>query len=127
MKIVLTAAALALALSGAAYAQSGSGASSSGNSSSATTTPMQAQEEGGMQYKSDAEKMMWEKNSSMMAPFFTDNSMKTMKSDADVKAAFAAMDADNQKEMKTACEKAMEDRASYGNVTTSLCTQVMAN
>ncbi|TPK89845.1 MULTISPECIES: hypothetical protein [unclassified Mesorhizobium] len=41
-----------------------------------------------------------------MAPFFTDSSMKTMKSEADFKAAWAAMPKDKQDMMMKECQDA---------------------
>ncbi len=75
-------------------------------------------------YKSDDEKMMYEKNAKMMRPFFTDDSMTKMKSPEDVKKTFAAMDADSQAGMKSACQTAGEKRGSYGSVTVALCSAI---
>jgi hypothetical protein len=40
-----------------------------------------------------------------MKPFFSDEAMTTMRSDDEIKAAWAAMSADNRKMMKDECEK----------------------
>lgn len=77
-------------------------------------------------YASDDEKMMYEQNS-YLRDFFTDDSMQTMKSDDEVKAAFSAMGAENQAGMKAACERVDQQRGSYGSVTQALCQQVMTN
>jgi hypothetical protein len=77
-------------------------------------------------FASESEKAMYEENKAAMSGFFTDDTMSTLKPDADVKATFEAMDAESQAGMKSACEKAMQDRGSYGTVTTALCQQVMA-
>ncbi len=42
----------------------------------------------------------------MMEPFFTDSSMKTMKSDDDMKAAWAGMSKDDQAMMMKECQDA---------------------
>lgn len=42
----------------------------------------------------------------MMEPFFTDSSMKTMKSDDEMKAAWAAMSKDDQAMMMKECQDA---------------------
>jgi hypothetical protein len=78
-------------------------------------------------FASDDERAMYNDNRDIMSAFFTDETMATMRSEEEVKSAFAAMDRDSQAGMKDACTKAMENRGSYGTVTTSLCTQIMAN
>lgn len=77
-------------------------------------------------YASEQEQMMYQENTDMMAPFFTDESMTELKSEDEVKSAFDAMGADSQAQMKSACENAQSDRGSYGSVTVSLCEQVGA-
>lgn len=77
-------------------------------------------------YASDQEQTMYQDNSEMMAPFFTDDSMSELKPEDDVKATFEAMGAESQAAMKSACENAQSDRGSYGSVTVSLCEQVGA-
>lgn len=83
-------------------------------------------EQGQPAFTSDDERMMYEQNMTSMGGFFTDESMSTLRTDDEIKGTFEAMDADSQAGMKTACERAMENRGSYGTVTTSLCQKVMA-
>jgi hypothetical protein len=77
-----------------------------------------------MTYASDDERSFWDINRPMLGGFFTDNSMSTMKSKAEAREAFAALGADDRASIKKACDTAMQNRGSYGTVTTSLCTQV---
>ena len=77
-------------------------------------------------YASDDEKAMY-KDNTWMRGFFTDDSMSTMKSDAELKAAFAAMGAEDKAGMKAACDRVDNDRGSYGSVTQTLCQQAMTN
>lgn len=108
--------ALAMLASPALAQNSGTGA---GNGSGSGTS-IQAQT-----YASDAEKMMYDENRAAWSGFFTDESMSTLKTDDEVRAAFNAMDGASQAGMKSSCEKAAEDRGSYGTVTNSLCDSVM--
>ncbi len=52
-----------------------------------------------------ADKMKPLEDPTMMKPFFSDEAMTTMRSDDEIKAAWAAMSADNQKMMKDECAK----------------------
>ncbi len=70
--------------------------------------------------------MMYEENMDAMGVFFTDDTMQTLKSEDEIKTAFEAMDSEGQAGMKSACQKAAEDRGSYGTVTNALCDQIMA-
>ena len=87
MKLKLaSAAALALMLvGGAAYAQS----STTADPAAPDTT--------------QADKLQPLEDPAMMGPFFTDDTMTTMRSDEEMKTAWAAMSADNQKMMKDQC------------------------
>lgn len=76
-------------------------------------------------FTSQEEQMMYESNRDTMAGFFTDETMTTLKSDDEVASTFSAMDAESQAGMKSACEKAAENRGSYGTVTVALCDSVM--
>ena len=76
-------------------------------------------------YTSADEQTMYETNKDMLGGFFTDDKMTTLKTDDEVKSTFSAMDADSQAGMKSACEKAAENRGSYGTVTVALCDSVM--
>lgn len=84
MKLKLaSAAALALMLAGgAAYAQTAT-----------TTAPDTTQ----------ADKLQPLDDPAMMKPFFTDDSMSTMRSDEEMKTAWTAMSAEHQKAMKDQC------------------------
>lgn len=77
-------------------------------------------------FTSENEQMMYEENSGMLAPFFTDETWTTLRSDEEVQSAFEAMGADDQAGMRAACERALEEEGSYGAVTVSLCQQVGA-
>lgn len=147
MKLLATAAFALSLTAGAAFAQqnsdstgqtapaeTGGGMTTTGESSGAAptggaaTTATQAEQSGAQgtanpAYASDDERMLYENNRAMMSGFFTDETMMTPKSDAEVKSAFEAMGADDQASMKRACEQAMQNRGSYGSVTISLCQQ----
>lgn len=77
-------------------------------------------------FASENEQMMYEQNMDAMSGFFTDDTMQSLKTDDEIRSTFETMDADSQAGMKSACEKAAEDRGSYGTVTNALCDQVMA-
>jgi hypothetical protein len=113
LKTIATASAAFLMLAGASLAQT----ASQGQAKGPVGTP---------KFASEAEQMMYEQNMNTMSGFFTDESMAELRPDADVKSQFEAMGADDRAGMKSACERAMMDRGSYGTVTTTLCTQVMA-
>ncbi len=129
MKLLSTVA-LTLALAaGPALAQSGSSATgdASGNSNQPAvkmddgTTSSTATNEG----MTDADKKFYEENK-MFSGFWTDDSMTSVKSDAEVAAAFQAMGADDQAGAKAACEAVQNDRGSHGSVTIALCQQIGA-
>lgn len=149
MKLLATTALAASLISGIAYAQSTPddsgqvGASTTSESNDATTdngamksdntmksddtkSSSMDSDSDGMEYKSDDEQSMYEDMSDQMAGFFTDDSMTSLKSDEEVKKTFQAMGADDQAGMKTACERAMSNRGSYGTVTVGLCQQIGA-
>jgi hypothetical protein len=73
---------------------------------------------------SDSEKSMYEDNREMWSSFFTDDSMSTVKEEAELRAAFSAMGADDQAQIKSACERVDQDRRSYGTITQGLCAQI---
>lgn len=137
MKIkLLTAAALALSLASApvAFAQSGGsdgGSSAAGDASGQSNQPAVKTDEGttsstntneGM---TDADKKFYSDNA-MFSGFYTDDSMGTLKSDAEVAAAFQAAGAEDQAGMKAACDAVQNDRGSHGPVTIALCQQIGA-
>lgn len=117
MKLI-AASALALAMTaGAAFAQTQAteGGDPANTTASTNTDSMWA---------SDEERMMYEDNRDTMVVFFTDDTMSELKPEAEIQAAFEAMGADSQAEMKTACERASQGQSgSYGSVTTALCAQ----
>ncbi|MVA95911.1 hypothetical protein GN330_01405 [Nitratireductor sp. CAU 1489] len=109
---ILTAAVLAAGLAtGGAIAQTTSATSKAGS---------------GPNFKSDDERVMYEENADRMGGFFTDETMTEMRPDTEVKEIFAELGKDDQAEIKAACERAMENRGSYGTITVSLCEQVDA-
>lgn len=77
-------------------------------------------------WASDNERMMYEDNRDMWAGFFTDDTMSSAKSEAEVRETFAAMGADSQGQIKAACDRVDNDRGSYGTVTQGLCSQIGA-
>lgn len=130
---LLTATALVLSLAAApvAFAQSGAstGSSATGDASGDSNQPAVKTDQGttsstgtneGM---TDADKKFYSDNA-MFSGFFTDDSMSTMKSEAEVKAAFQAMGADDQAAAKSACDAVQNDRGSHGSVTVALCQQI---
>lgn len=128
---LLTATALALSLAAAPAAFAQSGSSATGDASGDSNQPAVQTDQGttsstgtneGM---TDADKKFFTDNASFSA-FFTDDSMTTMKSDAEVAAAFQAMGADDQAAAKSACEAVQNDRGSHGSVTIALCQQIGA-
>jgi hypothetical protein len=127
-KLLTTAAIAVFLATGGAMAQTSGGASGGAMSGGTPATDIgdTAGQAGAPNYASDDEKMMYQENSEMLAPFFTDESMTTLKSDDEVKSAFEAMGAEDQSQMKSACERAMSKRGSYGSVTAGLCSQVGA-
>ncbi|CAG0963595.1 MAG: hypothetical protein F9K19_17995 [Rhizobiaceae bacterium] len=78
----------------------------------------------GGNWTSDSEKSMYEENREMWSNFFTDDSMSTVKEEAELRAAFSGMGADDQAQIKAACERVDQDRGSYGTITQGLCTQI---
>jgi hypothetical protein len=133
---LLTAAALALSLASApvAFAQSGGsdgGASATGDASGQSNQPAVKTDDGttsstatseGM---TDADKKFYTDNA-MFSGFYTDDSMSSMKSDAEVAATFKAAGAEDQAGMKAACEAVQNDRGSHGQITIALCQQIGA-
>ena len=78
----------------------------------------------GGNWASDDEKSMYEENREMWSNFFTDDSMSTVKEDAELRAAFSGMGAEDQSAIKAACDRVGEQRGSYGTVTQGLCAQI---
>ena len=127
---LLTAAALAFSLAAAPVAFAQSGSSATGDASGDSNQPTVKTDEGttsstvdtGM---TDADKKFYTENE-VFAGFFTDDSMATVKSEAEVAAAFQAMGADDRAEAKAACDAVQNDRGSHGSVTIALCQQIGA-
>jgi ABC-type oligopeptide transport system substrate-binding subunit len=121
---LLTAAALAFSLAAApvAFAQSGD---ASGNSNQPTVKTDEGTTSSVDNSLTDADKKFYSENQ-MFSGFFTDDSMATVKSEAEVTAAFQAMGAEDQAGVKAACQKVQDDRGSHGSVTIALCQQVGA-
>jgi hypothetical protein len=75
-------------------------------------------------YKSDEEKMMYQKNAAMMRPFFMDDSMSKLKSKSEIKSTYEGMDSESQASLKASCDNANGERGSYGTTTHTLCTSI---
>jgi hypothetical protein len=131
----LTAAA-ALFVAGSAFAQSnGTGSGGTGNNGANTTVGSSpgADKAGKAatssmgsknMYKSDDEKMMYQKNVDMMGPFFTDKSMSKLKSKKQIKKVYTSMDSQSQEALKKSCEATKGQRGSYGTMTMTLCQDI---
>jgi hypothetical protein len=128
---LLTAAALALSLAAAPVAFAQSGTSATGDASGDSNQPAVKTDQGttsstgATEGMTDADRKFYTDNA-MFSSFFTDDSMATMKSEAEVQAAFQAMGADDQAGAKAACEAVQNDRGSHGSVTIALCQQIGA-
>jgi hypothetical protein len=107
MKRTLIAAAsiVALTVSGAAFAQG---------------TPAKNDMERTATWQSDEERMMYENDRDLYAPFFNDD-WSAYRTDDEIRDAFAAMGADDQASMREACDRAALNPGSYGTVTNGLC------
>jgi hypothetical protein len=77
-------------------------------------------------WASEDERSMYEDDREMWSNFFTDDSMTTAKEEAEIRAAFSAMGADDQASIKAACDRVDQQRGSYGSVTQGLCSQIGA-
>lgn len=110
MKRLLAATSAALLmLSGVAFAQT-----------TQSTEPARAS----APYASEDERTLYEANPAWWPGFFTDDTMTGLRTNEEIREAFAAMDADSQAGMKQACERAAENPGSFGSVTVDLCQQV---
>jgi len=116
LKTIATASAALLMLSGAAFAQATSGGATSGTAGKNGSGPT---------FASDNERMMYEQNRDSLSGFFTDDTMGTLRSEEERRAAWAAMDEGKQTAMRDVCQQAMDDSGSYGESTTTICTSVM--
>lgn len=117
-KTIATASAALLFVAGAAVAQTSSGKSSgtsANDSGSGTHFDFAA---------SEKEQALYEHNKDVLAPFFTDKSMKALKPEKEVKSEYAAMDAANKDKVKAACEDTYMDRGKYRTETTTLCDAI---
>ncbi|QDZ01393.1 hypothetical protein FQ775_13960 [Nitratireductor mangrovi] len=90
----------------------------------AQTTSATSKTGSGPNFKSEEEQMMYQDNAEIMGPFFTDETMTTLRPEGEVAETFAAAGADNQAEIRAACDRAMSNRGSYGTVTVALCEQI---
>ena len=118
LKTLATTTAALCFVAGAAIAQTNAGGAGTSNQGGSGTNIGP--------FASENEQMMYEDNMDAMGVFFTDDTMKTLKSDDEITTAFEAMDSEGQAGMKSACQKAAEDRGSYGTVTNALCDRIMA-
>jgi hypothetical protein len=141
--------AAALFVAGSAFAQSNNGNASQGTGQNGPTSPMgtgsnsdkgagstmkksdmksdsnmTTSSTSGSMYKSDEEKMMYQKNADMMRPFFTDDSMSKLKSESEIKSTYQGMDAQSQASLKKTCDTATGQRGSYGTMTMTLCSTI---
>lgn len=134
----------ALCVAGSAFAQSGGNGSSGQSGDNGPTSTMGTGAKSDMQggsgtssmktgstnsmsgsmYKSDDEKMMYQNNSAMMRPFFTDDSMSNLKSKSEIKSTYEGMDSNAQAKLDKTCDNAKGKRGSYGTMTMSLCDSI---
>jgi hypothetical protein len=136
--LALTTAA-ALFVAGSAFAQSGGTGSGGSTGQNGIQSPkgaamgsdtrngdtgMKTGSTSGMMYKSDEEKMMYQKNADMMRPFFTDDSMSTLKSESEIKSTYEGMDSQSQASLKKTCDNTKGSRGSYGTMTVTLCDSI---
>ncbi|MDN2582044.1 hypothetical protein [Aquibium sp. ELW1220] len=107
MKHTLIAAAsiLAFAVSGSAFAQG---------------TPAKNDMERTSTWQSDDERMMYENDRELYTPFFNDD-WSEYRSDDEIRSAFDAMGTEQQDSIRASCQRAAQNRGSYGTVTTALC------
>lgn len=109
----LVAAAAIVAFTGPALAQTTSATTS--NSAGQRLQPTQG------------EMTMFEANPELWSGFFTDDTWMTPRSEAEITAAWSAMNADQQAEMKAACEEQNADASSGQKLeagTQSMCAMV---
>jgi hypothetical protein len=121
----LAAAAVTIALAGGAYAQSTpvtpeniDPSAKEGNFPQTTGSIDRTD------WTSDAERSWYEENRDRLAAFFADDTMVELRADPDIGETFAAMGAEDQDEIRAACDRVQDDRGSYGNVTVTLCSQI---
>ncbi len=119
----LAAATMSLSLlTGAAFAQ----ATQDDGKTPAVSGTTQGEGVSKMTFASDNERMMMEENMERMRAFFTDDTMTTMRSEDEVRTAFSAMGDTDRAGIKDSCDRALQDRGSYGTVTLGLCDQIGA-
>lgn len=112
LKTIGTASVAFLMLTGASFAQQ-----------APTGTAPTAQ--GAAVFASEQEKAMYEANKDAMTGFFTDDSMATLRTDDEMKAAWVAMDEGKQAGLRSACQTAMDAKEGYGASTSAICTNVL--
>jgi hypothetical protein len=128
----------ALFVAGSAFAQSSGMGSATGSQNGATTTMGAGAASGkagissnlhtgsisGGMYKSNDEKMLYQKNADIMGPFFTDRSMSKLKSKRQIKKVYKGMDAQSQATLTKSCDGVKGQRGSYGTMTMTLCKDI---
>ena len=122
---LLATAALSLALMGGAYGQESPEVPA--NLDSSTTEGNFPQTTGSIDrtdWTSDDERSWYEDNRDRLADFFADDTMAELRSDEEVRETFSAMGADDQDQIRAACDRIESSRGSYGNVTHTLCAQI---
>jgi hypothetical protein len=75
-------------------------------------------------FASEDERMFYTQSGPLLGGFFTDPTMAELRPEAQVRETFAAMGAEDQDEVRAACDRVDEKRGSYGSVTVTLCSQI---
>jgi hypothetical protein len=104
--MIAAASVVALAMGGSAFAQ--------------TNTPAKNDLNRTANFASDEERMMYENDRDLYTPFFNED-WSEIRTDDEINTAFDAMGADDQGSIRAACQRAAQNRGSYGTVTTALC------
>jgi hypothetical protein len=107
--LITAASIMALAVGGSAFAQT-----------DATNTPAKSELNRTATYASDEERMMYENDRERYTPFFNED-WSEMRSDEEISSAFDAMGTEDQESIRASCQRAAQNRGSYGTVTSSLC------
>lgn len=112
MKFRIIAAAALLSMSGAAFAQTSAPVASPDN-------PVQAE-------MTEADRAFFEADGMDFSPLMSDADAMVMLEGEEFTTAFGGMAEADRASIIDACERAEQDRGSYGTVTTGLCDQVGA-
>lgn len=75
-------------------------------------------------YSSDEERVWYTDNAPLLTGFFTDETMAEMRSEEEIRTAYAEMAEKDRDELKAACDAVDQNRGSYGGVTQTLCAQI---